>query len=86
MREIRLYGSEGGGAVRSPYPYQGGRVKHTLRVESMRSASETLVLFTAPHTAPAQQPKCRTKERKNVHCPVSWTLTGLATGFEVTTE
>jgi hypothetical protein len=21
MREIRLYGSEGGGAVRSPYPY-----------------------------------------------------------------
>ena len=28
MREIRLYGSEGGGAVRSPYPYPGwsGRV------------------------------------------------------------
>jgi len=24
MREIRLYGSEGGGAVRSPYPYQEG--------------------------------------------------------------
>ena len=23
MREIRLYGSEGGGAARSPYPYQG---------------------------------------------------------------
>jgi len=23
MREIRLYGSEGGGAGRSPYPYQG---------------------------------------------------------------
>ena len=23
MREIRLYGSEGGGAVRPPYPYQG---------------------------------------------------------------
>ena len=22
MREIRLYGSEGGGAVCSPYPYQ----------------------------------------------------------------
>jgi len=22
MREIRLYGSEGGGAVRSPYPYR----------------------------------------------------------------
>jgi len=22
MREIRLYGSEGGGAGRSPYPYQ----------------------------------------------------------------
>ena len=22
MREIRSYGSEGGGAVRSPYPYQ----------------------------------------------------------------
>ena len=21
MREIRLYGSEGGGAARSPYPY-----------------------------------------------------------------
>ena len=25
MREIRLYGSEGGGAGRSPYPYQRGR-------------------------------------------------------------
>jgi len=25
MREIRLYGSEGGGAVRSPYPYQTSR-------------------------------------------------------------
>ena len=25
MREIRLYGSEGGGAARSPYPYQGLR-------------------------------------------------------------
>ena len=25
MREIRLYGSEGGGAVRSPYPYQPRR-------------------------------------------------------------
>jgi len=24
MREIRLYGSEGGGAGRSPYPYQAG--------------------------------------------------------------
>jgi hypothetical protein len=24
MREIRLYGSEGGGAVCSPYPYPGG--------------------------------------------------------------
>ena len=23
MREIRLYGSEGGGAARSPYPYPG---------------------------------------------------------------
>jgi hypothetical protein len=22
MREIRLYGSEGGGAARSPYPYR----------------------------------------------------------------
>ena len=25
MREIRLYGSEGGGAGCSPYPYQPGR-------------------------------------------------------------
>ena len=25
MREIRLYGSEGGGAARSPYPYQACR-------------------------------------------------------------
>lgn len=25
MREIRLYGSEGGGAARSPYPYRSPR-------------------------------------------------------------
>jgi len=30
MREIRLYGSEGGGAVRSPYPYQ----KSTIKLDS----------------------------------------------------
>ena len=29
MREIRLYGSEGGGAVRSPYPYQTSYWKPT---------------------------------------------------------
>jgi len=44
MREIRLYGSEGGGAVRSPYPYQGGRVKHTLRVESLGSDRNACLL------------------------------------------
>jgi hypothetical protein len=27
MREIRLYGSEGGGAVRSSYPYPGWNVR-----------------------------------------------------------
>jgi len=27
MREIRLYGSEGGGAVGSPYPYPGWSVR-----------------------------------------------------------
>jgi len=26
MRETRLYGSEGGGAARSPYPYPDARV------------------------------------------------------------
>jgi hypothetical protein len=29
MREIRLYGSEGGGAARSPYPYHK-TVRHPL--------------------------------------------------------
>jgi len=29
MREIRTYGSEGGGAARSPYPYQTG-LRETL--------------------------------------------------------
>jgi len=28
MREIRLYGSEGGGAVCSPYPYLGTSKPH----------------------------------------------------------
>jgi len=30
MREIRLYGSEGGGAACSPYPYPG-RLRHSRR-------------------------------------------------------
>ena len=30
MREIRLYGSEGGGAARSPYPYQRGVTMRVL--------------------------------------------------------
>ena len=34
MREIRLYGSEGGGAVRSPYPYQPG-FRLALRLAGM---------------------------------------------------
>jgi hypothetical protein len=29
MREIRTYGSEGGGAARSPYPYQLTRDSNT---------------------------------------------------------
>ena len=29
MRETRLYGSEGGGAIRSPYPYHVGHGMHT---------------------------------------------------------
>jgi len=39
MREIRLYGSEGGGAVRSPYPYQGPRQTHRVRAFHKRNAS-----------------------------------------------
>ena len=34
MREIRLYGSEGGGAARSPYPYQSG-FRLALRLAGM---------------------------------------------------
>jgi len=34
MREIRLYGSEGGGAARSPYPYQWFR----YAIPALRSA------------------------------------------------
>jgi len=30
MREIRLYGSEGGGAGCSPYPYQTSRQAHWI--------------------------------------------------------
>ena len=30
MREIRLYGSEGGGAVCSPYPYHSDRILNGL--------------------------------------------------------
>jgi len=39
MREIRLYGSEGGGAVRSPYPYQRGRDKYKRCLYRGRSLS-----------------------------------------------
>jgi hypothetical protein len=39
MREIRLYGSEGGGAARSPYPYQVGldlppKVRQTVKMQN----------------------------------------------------
>lgn len=35
MREIRLYGSEGGGAARSPYPYRS-HVKTSLGLALLR--------------------------------------------------
>ena len=35
MREIRLYGSEGGGAVRSPYPYQRVQPAYLRVIASM---------------------------------------------------
>lgn len=35
MREIRLYGSEGGGAARSPYPYRS-HVKTSLALALLR--------------------------------------------------
>ena len=37
MREIRLYGSEGGGAARSPYPY------HTFRRNPPRNPPNFLL-------------------------------------------
>ena len=44
MREIRLYGSEGGGAARSPYPYQasGRSWIPTLRDQCGTSAGPPL--------------------------------------------
>jgi len=63
MREIRLYGSEGGGAARSPYPYQHGRVKHTLRVEWC-STNEAFAWLRHIDTAQVPQPKSREKDRE----------------------
>lgn len=34
MREIRLYGSEGGGAARSPYPY------HSPQTSALKSSMD----------------------------------------------
>ena len=36
MREIRLYGSEGGGAARSPYPYLAVKEKGEMNEEDSR--------------------------------------------------
>ena len=36
MRDIRLYGSEGGGAARSPYPYRIMLVRPTGLVHTSR--------------------------------------------------
>ena len=40
MREIRLYGSEGGGAVRSPYPYNVCLPVNSLVTQSIASECE----------------------------------------------
>ena len=48
MREIRLYGSEGGGAVRSPYPYLSGCVSREVgssRSSVDRGSLELLMLL-----------------------------------------
>ena len=37
MREIRLSGSEGGGAARSPYPYPGAKEKAYYGLEAIMS-------------------------------------------------
>ena len=42
MREIRTYGSEGGGAARSPYPYQIGPAETGFRFRGKGEASHTL--------------------------------------------
>ena len=50
MREIRLYGSEGGGAGRSPYPYRALFIGHPLDVDpGLLSAGVT---FFHAHTWP----------------------------------
>jgi hypothetical protein len=48
MREIRLYGSEGGGAGRSPYPYQ--KFQRQLSVSGPPQAVPRLIrrLWLAP--------------------------------------
>jgi len=50
MREIRTYGSEGGGAARSPYPYQAFRADpwipaFAVMTESLLSKSSDFSIF-----------------------------------------
>jgi len=46
MREIRLYGSEGGGAVRSPYPYQRAPLYFWRRSNNCFSVSRSTPSFS----------------------------------------
>jgi len=45
MRETRLYGSEGGGAARSPYPYPAARVAPKREPNSRFIAHSRLGVF-----------------------------------------
>ena len=54
MREIRLYGSEGGGAVRSPYPYQAVFAEQVIAGKP--GAGFRLALRLAGMTMSGQQP------------------------------
>ena len=67
MREIRLYGSEGGGAVRSPYPYRlralkghqkvaqasEGQERRDRRPPARRPGSAFQPIFSSPPESPA---------------------------------
>jgi len=45
MRETRLYGSEGGGAARSPYPYPDARVAPKREQNSLFDVHNRLGVF-----------------------------------------